>query len=90
MSGPVQDAVTFLEDICRLYPDATHLLNTLQLLALDMSPQEPLTKGNENEEFLKITEAYFVTRLSVNHAKYELRSSLSLPRSEGKPWTLMA
>ena len=85
MSDSVQDAVTFLEDTCRLYPDATHLLNTVQLLALDMSPQEPFTKGNENEEFLRLTEAYFVTKQSIEQTKFDLRASLTSPRSSGKP-----
>ncbi len=35
------DAVTFLEGISVDYPDITSLLDTPQLLALDMDPREP-------------------------------------------------
>ena len=79
------DAVFFLEEARLVYPDVTHLLTKPQLLALDMAPREPFCKGSENEEFLKITEAYFSTKLSCDVAKNELRSALLVPRTAGKP-----
>ena len=80
----VQDAVTFLEDARRVYPDVTHLLNTVQLLALDMEPREPFKKGSENEQFVKLAEAYFVTKYSIDQAQGALRVALLEPRTKGK------
>ena len=87
MSEPeeVQDAVSFLEDARRVYPDVTHLLNKVQLLALDMDPREPFTKGSENEEFVKVAEAFFVTKLNCDLTKGDLRAALMEPRAAGKP-----
>ena len=53
---PAQDAVAFLDEARRVYMNATHL-NKVQLLTLDMSPQEPFTSGRENEEFVNVNEA---------------------------------
>lgn len=80
----VQDAVTFLEDARRVYPNVTHLLNTLQLLALDMEPREPFEKSSENEQFVKLAEAYFVTKYSIDQAQGALRVALLEPRKKGK------
>ena len=85
MSDTLQDTVAFLEEARGVYPDATHLLNKVQLLALDASPREPFTKGRENEEFMRLTEAYFTTKIQAEQAKAELRLGLSAPRSAGKP-----
>lgn len=41
MAGKMEDAVTFLEGISAEYPDITSLLDSPQLLALDMDPGEP-------------------------------------------------
>lgn len=86
MSEPdqVQDTVSFLEDARRVYPNVTHLLNKLQLLALDMDPRESFGKGKENEEFLKLVEAYFTTKHNGDTVKSELRGALMEPRTKGK------
>ena len=86
MSEPeeVQDAVFFLEDARGVYPDVTHLLNNVQLLALDMDPREPFTKGSENEEFVKVAEAFFVTKLNCDVTRGDLRAALMEPRAAGK------
>ena len=87
MSEPeeMQDAVSFLEDARRVYPDVTHLLNNVQLLALDMDPREPFTKGSENEEFLKVAKAFFVTKLNCDLTRGDLRAALMAPRVAEKP-----
>ena len=82
--GEVQDAVSFLEDARRVYSDATHLLNNVQLLALDMDPLKPFTKGSENEEFAKVADAFFVTKLNCDMTKSDLRAGLMVPRSEAE------
>ena len=86
MSGPgeVQDAVSFLEDARRVYSDVTHLLNNVQLLALDMDPLKPFTKGSKNEEFVKVADAFFVTKLNCDMTKSDLRAGLMVPRSEAE------
>ena len=86
MSEPeqVQDAVSFLEDARRVHPNVTHFLNRLQLLALDMEPHQPFPRGKQNEEFVKLAEAYFVTKLNADLARGELRTALMEPHSKGK------
>ena len=41
MADPLEleDAVTFLEDACKIFPDVTSILNTNQLLVLDADPK---------------------------------------------------
>ena len=82
--GEVQDAVSFLEDARRVYPDVSHLLNKVQLLALDMDPREPFCKGSENEEFVKVAEAFFITKLNCDLTRGDLRAALMEPRATGK------
>ena len=84
-AGGVQDAVSFLEDAHLVYPDVTHLLNKVQLLALDMDPREPFTRGSENEEFVRVSEAFFLTKLNCQSTKSDLRAALMEPRAKGKP-----
>ena len=86
MSEPeqVQDAVSFLEDARRVHPNVTHFLNRLQLLALDMEPHQPFPRGKQNEEFVKLAEAYFVTKLNADLARGELATALMEPHSKGK------
>ena len=67
----------------RVYSDATHLLNNVQLLALDMDPLKPFTKGSENEEFVKVADAFFVTKLNCDMTK-SLRADLMVPQSEAE------
>lgn len=80
----VQDTVSFLEDARLVYPNVTHLLNKLQLLALDMDPREPFARGRDNEEYLKLVEAYFAVKFNYDTAKSELRHALMEPRNKGK------
>ena len=80
----VQDTVSFLEDARLVYPNVTHLLNKLQLLALDMDPRQPFSRGRENEDYLKLVEAYFAVKFNNDTAKSELRNALIEPRNKGK------
>lgn len=80
---PVQDAETLLKEACHVYPDATHLLNAVQLLAVKMEPMKPFSKGSESEQFLKLAEAYFVTKYSIDHAQEALRVALLEPQAKG-------
>ena len=84
--GPVQDAVTFLDEARRVYPNVTHLLNTVQLFALEMNPQEPFTSGRENEEFVKLAEGYFVTKHCIYQAEVSLRQVLMEPQAKTNDW----
>ena len=81
---PVQHDDTFLEEARHVYPNVTQLLNAVQLLALKMEPMEPFSKGSENEQFLKLAEAYFVTKHSIDHAREALRVALLHPQTKGK------
>ena len=83
--GEVQDAVSFLEDARCVYPNVSHLLNKVQLLALDMDAREPFSKGSENEEFVKVAEAFFITKLNCDLTRGDLRAALMEPRAAGKP-----
>ena len=80
-----EDAVTFLENAQFVYPDVSHILTKTQLLALDMSPSEPFTQGLENDEFVKLADAYFTSKQSGTLVKSELRVALIEPRTAGKP-----
>lgn len=48
MGKELEDGITFLEDISSIYPDVTALLNTPQLLALDMDPNKPFASSSVN------------------------------------------
>jgi len=81
---PIQHCDAFLEEARHAYPHVTQLLNAVQLLALEMEPMEPFSKGSENEQFLKLAEAYFVTKYSIDHAEEALRVALLEPQTKGK------
>ena len=83
-SGELEDAVTFLENTRKLYPNVTSLLTTSQLMALDMSPKEPFDDKTINEDFVKLAEAYFVAKNSIDQAKSALRTALMEPMAKGK------
>ena len=84
MSEELEDAVTFLEEARGIFPDVTSLLNTNQVLALDMDPKDPFQEDTVNEQFVKLAEAYFVTKHNVDQAKYALRISLMEPHAKDK------
>ncbi len=46
MAGEMEDAVTFLDRISVDYPDVLSLLDSSQLLALDMDPRKPFETHN--------------------------------------------
>lgn len=79
---PVQHFDAFLEEARHAYPHVTQLLNAVQLLALKMEPMEPFSKGSGNEQFLKLAEAYFVTKYSIDHAEEALRVTLLEPQTK--------
>ena len=80
----LEDAVTFLENTRKTYPNVTSLLNTNQLLALDMDPKEPFSYGTVNEDFLNLAEAYFVVKYNIDQAKNALRYALMEPHAKHK------
>lgn len=80
----LEDAVTFLESARSIYPDVTLLLNTVQLLALDMHPNEPFSSERVNEEFVRLTEAFFSTKFNVDQTKNALRLALMEPHTKNK------
>ena len=85
MAEELEDAVTFLERAKEIYPNVTSLLNTNQLLALDTDPTAPYSdQKTANEEFIKLTEAYFVTKHSVDTTKNTLRAALMEPHAKDK------
>ena len=80
----MEDAVTFLESARSVYPNVTLLLNTVQLLALDMHPNEPFSTERVNEEFVRLTEAFFLTKFNVDQSKNALRVALMEPHKMNK------
>ena len=85
MAGELEDAVTFLERAKEIYPNVTSLLNTNQLLALDTDPTSPYSdQKTANEEFIKLAEAYFVTKFNVDAVKNTLRAALMEPHAKDK------
>ena len=85
MDEKLEDAVTFLERVKAVYPNVTSLLNTTQLLALDTDLAVPYSdQKTASEDFVKLTEAYFVTKYSMDMTKNALRVALVEPHASGK------
>ena len=85
MAEELEDAVTFLERAKAVYPNVTSLLNTTQLLALDTDLTVPYSdQKTANEDFVKLTEAYFVTKHSMELTRNALRLALMEPHASGK------
>ena len=85
MAEELEDAVTFLERAKAVYPNVTSLLNTTQLLALDTDLAVPYSdQKTANEDFVKLTEAFFVTKHSMDMTKNALRLALMEPHASGK------
>lgn len=82
----MEDAVAFLERARESYPDVTSILNTNQLLCLEFAPNEPFPRERVDEHFVKLAEAFFVTKFSSDQAKNSLRIALLEPRTKGKEW----
>ncbi len=83
-TNELEDAVTFLENAKKRFPNITALLTTNQLVALDMDPGEPFNDRTVNEDFIKLVESYFVTKHSIDQTKGALRQALMEPLSRGK------
>ena len=85
MAEELEEAVTFLERVKAVFPNVTSLLNTTQVLALDTDLAVPYSdQKTANEDFVKLTEAYFVTKHNVDMTKNALRLALMDPHTSGK------
>ncbi len=80
----IEDAVTFLENAKKSFPNVTSLLTTPQLLSLDMDPQEPFNELTVDQDFVKLSESYFTVKFSIDQAKSALRGALMEPVTKGK------
>ena len=78
------DAVTFLEGLSAIHFSIVDELNRKQLLALDVDPTTPFEGERLNEDFLLLSEAYFVTKATVDTTTNALRSALLEPHNVNK------
>eukprot|EP00731_Ephydatia_muelleri_P032086 Em0023g593a len=78
------DAVTFLEGLKTIHPNVLSELNRKQLLALDVDPTTPFEGERLNEDFLLLTEAYFLTKYTIDATTTALRSALLEPQRVNK------
>ncbi|KAL5457433.1 hypothetical protein EMCRGX_G034692 [Ephydatia muelleri] len=81
---PVNNAVTFLEGLAVIHPNILIELNRKQLLALDVDPTTPFEGERLNEDFLLLTEAYFLTKYTIDATTTALRSALLEPQRVNK------
>ena len=76
--------MTFLEGLKTIHPNVLSELNRKQLLALDVDPTIPFEGERLNEDFLLLTEAYFLTKYTIDATTTALRSALLEPHTGNK------
>ena len=78
---PVSDSSSFLAELQAGYKDATSLLNTKQLWALDISPTTPFNKDTVNMDFARLVEQYYTLKIDITDCSNALRRKLMEPNA---------
>ncbi|MDI9409890.1 MAG: hypothetical protein QM523_11700 [Candidatus Pacebacteria bacterium] len=73
-----------MDGLTAIHPNTVNELNKKQLLALDVDPTTPFEGERLNEDFLLLSEAYFVTKFTVDATTAALRSALLEPHNVNK------
>ena len=80
----LSDSVSFLTELQAGYKNATAILSTKQLKALDVSPTTPFKKETVNEDFARLAEQYFALKTGSTDCTNGLRHKLMEPNATSK------
>lgn len=79
--APLNDSTSFLAELQASYKNATTLLSTEQLWALDISHATPFDKETVNMDFARLVEQYYTLKIDITEFSDALRRKLMQPNA---------